>query len=177
MQQYQCPTSVCSYPANSQMEMYNRLTEFVSVFSFTWNYLNNLQISFLVSLIRFYLLLYVYLKEGTVIKMLQEQPVPFSRLHNFLLTIFLQRVKNTLFNALKLHFSNGNTAWSCFAIISKAAQSIEQSVRWAVQVPYCCHVLTSNFDIHGSYSHKDLNLLCWVFWDSAGYIFKTDLIA
>lgn len=118
----------CSYPANSQMEMYNRLREFVSVFTFTWNYLNNLQIGFFVSLIRFYLLLYTYLKEGTVIKKLQGQPAPFSQLHNFLLTIFLQRVNNTLFNALKLHFSNENTAQSCFEIISKAAQSTEQSV-------------------------------------------------
>lgn len=55
----------------------------------------------------------------------------------------------------------------------KPAHSTERSARWVLGVPEYCRVLASNFDIHGSHCHKDFNLLCWVFWVSAGFVFKT----
>lgn len=56
-------------------------------------------------------------------------------------------MNNILFNALKLHFANGNTAWRCFEIISKEPQSAEHSVWLALRVSYCYHILASNFDM------------------------------
>lgn len=55
---------------------------------------------------------------------------------------------------------------------SKPAHSTKQYVRWAPGVPWYCCALASNFGIRGSYWHKDLNLLYWVFWASARLAFK-----
>lgn len=55
----------------------------------------------------------------------------------------------------------------------KPAHSTEQPVRWALLVPWYCHVLASNVGIPRSYCHKGLNLPCWVFGVSAGLVFQT----
>lgn len=95
----------------------------------------------------------------------------FSPLHDFLSTLFLRRVNNILFNALKPRSANGNTAWGFSETVVQT--STEQPVRWALGVAWYCHVLASNVGILGSYCHKGLNLLCWIFGVSTGLVFKT----